>query len=386
MTSRVSSHAARAATRLLSLLALGALGLFFLHVNAGIAVDVSAEAVSGGARLPMVNVQIERRSAEPVVRDATELPMRSPIRNASMLEEWARTEGREGLMQSEALDPWGQVMLGRFLGIHDWVMESSERVGNDALWMFQVLASESALDPLAQGPEDGDRGLGQVSFSSEAQAAAWAADSQSPYYVPGFDVSTSVWDPQQNLMLAAIVLRSLYAMPDVTSHSEAYARYTHGLIAVADGRIAARTLPRIERAHGYEDQLRLFFALTQVPSDEITKDSTVPVLTSEIVRDMLAVASSTDPGLPRYLALRDLYLIQDPQGLSLWSFVLQMQEALRYTRLADRVAGIDGGEHVLLIRDAILLRMEEIEASGDAQLIAGAHATLIDATDALAAE
>jgi hypothetical protein len=380
MTHRTSGMATRTVTRALSLLALGAMVAFVLHVNTGIAVDVSAASTPEG-RLPVgISIQVERRADVAAVRDARELPMRAEIRSAAVLTAWARTEGRDGLMQAAALNPWEQVMLGRFIAIHNLVLDTSERFGNDALWMFQILASESALDPLAQGPEDGDRGLGQVSFASEYQAALWAADPSSPYDVPDFDPARTVWHPQKNLTLAAIVLRSLYAMPDVTTHAEAYARYTHGLDAVIDGRIAERTVHRVERAEGYEEQLRFFLVLAHIPFDQITSDADAPVLRAEMVRDMLLIGQVVDPGMPRYLALRDLYLAQkDSHGPSLWGLVLQMREALNYTRLAEQVAGIDGHQYVVEIHEAIQARMGEIEATGDELLITAAQATLADA-------
>ncbi len=379
------SATSRVASTLSGVLILSVIAIALLHVNTGFAVsarplDRVPGSTSLGLRVPAAPF-VARPAERPAVTSARDLPIHVSVESGAMLEAWARTDGPALLAQAEALGPWNEVEFGRFLAIRPLVFDAADRVGIGPLFLFQALASESALDPLAQGPEPGDRGLGQVSFASERTASAWAADAHSPYHVAGFQASTSIWEPRQNVTLAAIVMRSIYAMPDVTSNDEAYARYTSGVSAVHGSTIADRAVPRVRRANGYEPSLRVFLALSAV---DPRRDADTPALKTGLVADMLRVTDGKTSALARYRALRELYL--SPRAARTyvgapWSLVLHMQDALTFARLAERVDGENVGADVARIDALVRDQLPHIEAGGNAALVDAAH-RLLDEADA----
>lgn len=367
----------RAVTSILALVVLAALVTLVVAANRGAlfaagSPQTPAEGCDGGcpAGSPAAApVGHERPSLEPSAERVAPLPIQVDVETGAMLQERAQAEGRERVMEADPLSPWDRLMLGRFLAIDDLVIRHADRFGLSPMWLLLVLSSESALDPVAQGDEPGDRGLGQVGYAAASTAMRWAADPDGPYHVSDFPMQGGVWEPEQNILLAAIVLRSFYAMPDVHSHEQAYARYTHGLAAVEDGEIARRSLARVERAAGYEEQMRLFFALSTLSIEDF--DTLPPVLDDPLVREMLALDRETEDGLPMYRALQDLYVAEAREGEpSPWSFALAIQEALSYAGLIQRVEAEPVTQDLTVIRSALEARAPAISATGDRELTA----------------
>ncbi len=372
----------RLTTTFFSLAGLGAIALWFVYLNTGVSFSLQLDTDRGPA--PALRVEVERTPLSlEAITNVRDLPIRAPVRPGLTLEMWARDNGPALLAQMPALSPWDEVMLGRFMAVQPLAFEAADRLGVDPLWLMQILASESALDPLAQGPEPGDRGLGQVSFDSERTAAAWAADERSPYYIAGFDRAASIWDPRQNVTLAATVLRSLYVMPDIETNAQAYARYTAGLGAVKDSKIAERTRPRVERAASYGNRFQEFLALAYFRDDRAEAPS---VARAGLVPEILKVTRGAAPGLPRYLALRDLYL--EPRereyAISPWSFVIRMEEAVTFSLYAERLGAGDATQELCVARDALRGQMARIEANREQVLADAGHQTLARTEAALA--
>jgi hypothetical protein len=336
-----------------------------IHLDGGATASVAIRLATAGAIDP-----------QPSIRSPQELPIRVRVETAESLQRWAESEGRARIAAAAPLSPWEVVTLGRFLAIDGLVMRNSEYFGNDPVWLMLALSSESALDPLAKGIEPGDRGLGQVGYTSEAAARAWATDGRSPYRVAGFDPSPNIWEPAQNILLASIVLRSLYAMDDVETHPQAYARYTHGLKAVQGGNLSSDSEIRVKRAQSYEASTRLFFALANLD----LAGSAAPLLEDRFVRRLLAINKEHEDGMAMYRALRDAYVAEAARpDITPWQFALLMREALTYSQLEHVVTGTPDDRDVAAIADLLQAGLPVIRALADAALTDLVTATLAEA-------
>ena len=361
------SRVSRGLRRVIPVAVLVALLGFFaaIHLDDGATASAVIRLATAGAVDP-----------QPSVRSPQELPIRVRVETAESIQQWSDSEGRARIVAAAPLSLWEVVTLGRFLAIDSLVMRNSEHFGNDPIWFMLALSSESALDPLAKGIEPGDRGLGQVGYASETAARAWAADEQSPYRVAGFDPGRNIWDPEQNILLASIVLRSLYAMDDVETHPQAYARYTHGLKAVQGGNLSPDSEVRVKRAQSYEESTRLFFALANLD----VSGTSAPLLEDRFVRRLLEINRDHEDGMEMYRALRQAYIAEAARpDVTPWQFALLMREALTYSQLEHVVTGVPSERDVAEIVDLLDAQLPVIRAVGDAVLLDLVTETLAEA-------
>ncbi len=298
-----------------------------------------------------------------------------------------------------SLGIWDHVLLGRLLAIDDLVAQHSGYYGTDYLWELLVFSSESTLDPIAKGPEPGDRGLGQVSFESEATTRTWGSDPWSDYYYAGLDNRRSIWDPETNVILATIVLRSIYAVPTVTSNQEAYAIYTDGHAAISpDGHIVRPTEVDVARAASFRDRLVRDLGLKAYVNFDVAAGAEdlraelsrervrrLAAVSDPVVRELLAVDFKAADGREAYIALRDLYLRLAFSGeYSGWAQVTYLSEALMLTKLGDVVYGLYSEPQYQTI-DALLDSTEAFVLSADERALSSLYGRMVhDVTIALA--
>lgn len=254
-----------------------------------------------------------------------------------------------------AFSEWDRVLLGRFLAIDDLVDQYSSYYGNDYLWQFAAYCSESTLNPIAKGTDPGDRGLGQVGDESGTTAAHWASDPGNVYYLPGFDASRSPWDPETNLVLSSVILRSFYAMPRVIDNESAYAHLTYGLAAEdSSGAITPQAQERVTRAASFIDRLtaytqlkHAFRANTAAGEGRFSANSPAP---DPLVAQLLALDETYRDGEPMYAALRTFYLEQAEASDDLWTKATYIGEASTLDRLLVHVYGNeDDDTHVAVL-------------------------------------
>lgn len=250
---------------------------------------------------------------------------------------------------------WDLVLLGRFLAIDDMVDEYARYYGNDYLWQFAAYCSESTLNPIAKGTDPGDRGLGQVGEESGGIARGWLVDPSNPYYLPGFDATKSPWDPETNIVLSSVILRSFYAMPGVIDNESAYAHLTYGLAARdSGGTITPVAAARVDRAASFLGRLTAYTQLKmeyagkarigegrfQPPTDD----------NDPRVKELLSLDRTFDDGEPMYGALRGFYLQQAEASDDAWTKATFVGEASTLDRLLVHVYGeVDDVEQARLI-------------------------------------
>lgn len=239
---------------------------------------------------------------------------------------------------------WDLVLLGRFLAIDDMVDEYSRYYGNDYLWQFAAYCSESTLNPMAKGTDPGDRGLGQVGDESGTTAREWLTDPSNPYYLPGFDASRTPWDPETNIVLSSVILRSFYAMPGVTDNESAYAHLTYGLAARdSSGVTTPAAAARVDRAASFLGRLTAYTQLKLEYGARVgvgegrfawQSDDADPAVT-----ELLALDRTFDDGTPMYSALRGFYLEQADASDDAWTKATYIGEASTLNRLLVHVYG-----------------------------------------------
>lgn len=279
---------------------------------------------------------------------------------------------------------WDHILLGRYLAIDDFVDRYSAYYGTDYIWQLAAYCSESIMDPLAKGPDfDGDKGLGQVAKESERIGRIWASDPSNPYYVASFDPGRSVWDPETNVILSTITLRSLYALPVVTSNAIAYGHLTVGLSAVdTQGNLTPRAAARVERAAGFVTKLTGFVGLklayapisrggseAALENADATFDAAAGKLNDSIVRDLLAIDRANADGSPITVALRDYFLQLSSTATGPWNETMYLGEAVNLARVADEVYGIPSGAAWKALRQRANDLSGSVYASGDSSLI-----------------
>jgi hypothetical protein len=294
------------------------------------------------------------------------LPINIQARDAAALREWAASEDAKAYLGQDGMGPWELTMFGRVLAIDGFVESYAAHYGTDLVWQMMALWSQSSLDPLAEGPEDGDRGLGQVSFQSEKTARKWASNQKGAYYDSLFRREASIWDPETNIALSTIVLRSIYAMRDVDSSAQAYARYSDGLVAMRNHVISPVALIDVRRAESLQEQVLTFYAAKYAEPGTVA-----PALgeTSSMTETMLALDRELADGAPMYLALRDLYVAEAAVIAPGWASALYLSDALMFTALGSRVYGVDGAEARARIREIMLQQAPAILGTGDGKLI-----------------
>ncbi len=279
---------------------------------------------------------------------------------------------------------WDYILLARYLAIDDFVDRYSSYYGTDFIWQLAAYCSESIMDPLAKGPDvDGDKGLGQVAKESERIGRMWAADPSNLYYVESYDPSRSVWDPETNVILSTITLRSLYALPVVTSNAIAYGHLTVGLSAVdSSGNLTPRAAGRVERAAGFVDKLvgfvglKLAYAPSGGGGSEAARESaestfvrTSGKLTDHVVRDLLAIDRANADGSAISVALRDYFLGLAKTANGPWNETMYLGEAVNLARVVDDIYDIPSGVAWKALRERAEALAPAVYASGDTSLI-----------------
>ena len=238
---------------------------------------------------------------------------------------------------SEGTDPkWDltvsdYVLLGRWLAVDDLLSELTDKYGLDYIWTGLALLSESALDPLAQGPQADDRGLGQVGYWAEEAGQRWGLDPLGPYFNPGIDPRASVWKPEKNLVLASIVMRWVYSNEAVRRPDEAYGVYTYGGLAVgSSGSIHPAAQVRMDRAKSYLPVLNNFVAMKASASRP----------ESGQVAALLAIDRTCVDGMDCYEKIRNYYLELMRKTDNGWLAVLLGRDCLTFSDLLSNQYGI----------------------------------------------
>lgn len=286
---------------------------------------------------------------------------------------------RQDVTESDRVDwpafsDWDLVLLGRFLAIDDLVDEYARYYGNDYLWQFAAYCSESTLNPIAKGTDPGDRGLGQVGDESGAVAAEWASDPDNPYYLARFDDTRSTWDPETNIVLSSVILRSFYAMPGVADNETAYALLTYGLAARDEsGTITPLARARVARAASFLDRLTAYTQLeaaygASLPVGEGRFQDTA-VTDNAIAAGLLALDQSLDDGQPMYEALRAFYLDQAAASDDPWTKATFVGEASTLDRLLVHVYEERDPQAEEQVATAVEDLVALVSASSDARLV-----------------
>ena len=300
------------------------------------------------------------------------LPFHFEARSAETLFDELRSEAEPA---RDDMEPWSQILLGRLLAIDDMVAKHSTYYGTDYLEQLLAFAAESLFDPLAQGPQVDDRGIGQVGYWAEEAGRRWAGDRQSRYYSPDLDPDGSIWDPETNIILATAVMRWIYTSPDVTSPQTAYAVYTRGHEGGLrpGGALGPEAQVRVDRAASYRERVLDFFRL-KLGMGEAQHPLTVGIL--ELDR-------TNEDGEEMYRALRDYYteIVEDPADPAV--AVLLAQEALGYSDLLGRIYSEDVEAEYLRLHTALLALGPAVDALGHAQTQAVYGATLAELEERL---
>jgi len=294
---------------------------------------------------------VERVPPSRQSRDA--LPLYFEPRSAETLFQELRADATP---PSEQMEPWSQILLGRLLAIDEMVAKHSSYYGTDYLEQLLAFAAESLFDPLAQGPQVDDRGIGQVGYWAEGAGRRWAGDPESRYFSPDLDPDGDIWDPETNIILATTIFRWVYTSPEVTSAQMAYGIYTSGHSGLRDdGSLDPYAQARVDRAASYRERVTDFFRLKLGIGGEPEHPLT---------RGILEIDRYNEDGRDTYRALRDFYLeiLQDPADVAV--AVLLAKETLLYTDLLARGYKEDGDEAYGALLTALLNLEPRIVALG----------------------
>lgn len=278
--------------------------------------------------VPGENVRVDARLVPPSERPRDVLPLHFTPESAQTV---LAGLTREGTLADGDLPLWDKILLGRLLAIDEITADRSSYYETDYLGLLLAFAAESLLDPLAQGPQVDDRGLGQVGFWMEAEGRRWLSDPHSLYYRPGFNATASIWEPETNITLAAAMSRWVYTSPEIKDPLTGYAVYTRGHIALlSGGRLESEAQVRLERADSYRERMLNFLRLKLGIGAE-SEDA--------IVRGIVAIDRTEPDGRQTYRALRDLYMEYLEEPDSLYAAVLLSREALTFTDLLNDIYG-----------------------------------------------
>lgn len=261
-----------------------------------------------------------------------------------------------------AFSPWQNVLFGRWIAINSTVQSYSQRFGFSGQWTMQTFASESVMNPLAQGSQPDDRGIGQVGYLAEKYGRARGANPAGPDYIPGFDASGSIWDTKTNIALACIWYRWVYNQPYVHTPEQAYAVSTYGPGAILpDGTIRWDAQQRVNRAKSFGPLLSLFEWLKeQTRSDSWAQ--LVAHVPDAMTRDLLYINSHSSEGPDVYAQLSNRYLNEVRATASPWIVIMFGSEALTYLDEGRIAYGIPQGTKYQALATAL---------SGKAGLFAG---------------
>jgi hypothetical protein len=268
---------------------------------------------------------------------------------------------REGRPPAPYMEPWSQILLGRLLAIDEIVARHAAYYGTDYLGQLLAFAAESLLDPLAQGPQIDDRGIGQVGDWAESIGRVWASDPDSRYYSPDLDPERSIWDPETNIILASMLFRWVYTTPEVTTPQVAYGVYTRGHRTLRpDGSLGPEAQVRVDRAESYRERMLDFFRL---------KLGIGGPAQHPLTRGILEIDRNFEDGQDTYRALRDYYLdiAENPADAAM--AVLLAQEALLYNDLLTGIYGEDGGQEYRRLLAALVTLEPRAAVLGDPQTV-----------------
>lgn len=296
----------------------------------------------------------ERVAPSQLSRDL--LPVYFEPRSAADLFDELRAEGESPDPYPE---PWSQILFGRLMAIDDMAAKHSTYYGTDYLDQLLAFAAESLLDPLAQGPQVDDRGIGQVGYWAEEVGRRWAGDRDSRYYSPDLDPEGSIWEPETNIILATTVMRWVYTSPEANSPQMAYGLYTRGHDGLRpDGNLGRDAQLRVERAESYRERFLDFFRWKLGLGDP----SQQPLMAG-----ILALDAEYEDGQDMYRGLRDYYteVVEDPADPAV--AVLLAREALRYNDLLTRIYKEDGHAGYVRLYEALVALEPAVAALGHAE-------------------
>lgn len=229
-----------------------------------------------------------------------------------------------------SLTSWENVLFGRWVAIDNIVRSYTTHYGIPNLWTMQTFAAESVMDPLAQGSQPDDRGIGQVGYGAEAYGRRRGTDVRSPDYEPDLRANGSIWDPRTNVILASIWYRWVYNQPYVRTPAQAYAVSTCGPGAVLpDGTIRWDAQQRVDRAKSFYSLLASFERVKR-QTRSYSWAQLVAAVPDPMTRDIIYIDSHTNDGADAYAKLSARYLEEVRRTRSPWTVVMFGREALRY--------------------------------------------------------
>jgi hypothetical protein len=254
-----------------------------------------------------------------------------------------------------ALSVSEQVLLGRLLAIDDLLARYADHYGNDYLFHILSLMAESVLDPLAQGPQEDDRGLGQVGYWAERAGRDWGTETNNVYYTPNLSANASVWEPETNLILSSILMRWVATHPAIDSPGKNYAVYTFGDAGVdSRGAISPIARIRVDRAESHRATIMNFLRLKAFDGD----------VADPVTSAILAIDRTKADGREAYTALRTYYLGLVASTSDPWVVTLFGQEALNLIDLSERVYGERGLDFYARLQVALQSRQQLVASDG----------------------
>ena len=267
------------------------------------------------------------------------------------------------------LDMWQSVLLGRYLAVDGMIRKYTRFHKVPFLWTVLPFYSESLMDPLAKGPQDDDRGLGQVGYWAERHGRLLAKNPNSADYNPEFKERSSIWNPQTNIILAAIHFRWVRTDPKVTNSHKAYAVYTFGDAGLTStGEISPEAQLRVNRAAGFEGLVTSFIRLKKS-----TRHIKIPDLDSLVsdprIRALLTVDRHAGDGQRAYNALRRVYTEEVAATDNPWVFVTFAREAINFADLGRRAYRSKEAGHYRRLRYLLTNRESLGTSTGDSGLI-----------------
>lgn len=252
-----------------------------------------------------------------------------------------------------SLSPWENILFGRWLAIDKTVSRFTRRYGLPTMWTMQTFASESVMNPLAQGTQPDDRGIGQVGYVAERYGRARGTNPRNADYTPALRKHGSIWDIRTNVILASIWYRWVYQQPYVRTHEQAYAVSTFGPDAIlGDGTIRWDAQQRVDRAKSFYPMLSAF-AQARTATRSLSWTELVRAVPDRMTRDLLYIDSHKREGAPMYMAIADRYSREVARTKSPWVVVMFGEEALNYL---DEVR-VAYGRHMGARYDALVNRL-----------------------------
>lgn len=245
----------------------------------------------------------------------------------------AATETRPSQAQPSSaiisLTPWQNVLFGRWIAIDGTVRTYAYRYGIPAQWTMQTFASESVMNPMSQGSQPDDRGIGQVGYLAENYGRARATNPSNPDYFAAFP-NKSIWDVRTNIGLAFIWYRWVYNQSYVHTPQQAYAVSTYGPGAIlADGTIRWDAQQRVDRATSFGPLISSFETAKET-SRSYTWAELVANVPDPLTRDLLYINAHSTEGADTYAQLAARYIREVSSTKSPWVVNMFGREALTY--------------------------------------------------------